>query len=347
MASSVPMYWRNARLLPAVIACRRMARVLVTRPIPERGLERLRAAGHEVEVWRGAEPMPRVELLARIADADAILTAVANVVDGEVIAAAARLRIVANMGVGFDNVDRASAQARGIAVTNTPEVLTETTADMAFGMLIAAARRIAEAAAIVRAGTWDLTTAPGLLGEEVNGATLGIVGLGRIGRAVARRAQGFSMRVLYTDPAHTPEMKVMEAAGQVARVELPELLARADFVSLHPDLNPMSRGLIGAAALASMKKTAILVNVSRGPVVETAALAEALEAGRIAGCALDVTDPEPLPAGHPLRTHARALVTPHMSTQSRETREKMSALAAENIIEVLAGRPPRTPIPTT
>lgn len=321
-----------------------MGRVLVTRTIPERGIERLRAAGHDVEVWGGEEPMPRAELLSRIAGADAILTAVANKIDRDVIAAAPRLRVIANMGVGFDNIDLAAARGRGIAVTNTPDVLTETTADMAFGLLIAAARRIAEASAIVRSGTWNLTTAPGLLGEEVNGATLGIVGLGRIGQAVARRAQGFSMRVLYADAAHTPEMKKMEAAGQVARVSLAELLAQSDFVSLHPDLNATTRGLIGSAELASMKKTAILVNTSRGPVVDTAALVEALNAGRIAGCALDVTDPEPLPAGHPLRSHARALVTPHMSTQSGETRQKMSALAAENIIEVLASRPPRTPV---
>lgn len=289
--------------------------------------------------------MPRAELLARVAVAEAILTAVANKIDRDVIAAAPRLKVIANMGVGFDNVDVAAARERGIAVTNTPEVLTETTADMAFGLLIAAARRIAEASAIVRGGAWDLTTAPGLLGEEVNGSTLGIVGLGRIGRAVAKRAQGFSMRVLYADPAHTPEMKAMEAAGQVARVPLAELLAESDFVSLHPDLNATSRGLIGSAALASMKKTAILVNASRGPVVDTAALVDALNGARIAGCALDVTDPEPLPAGHPLRSHARALITPHMSTQSRETRQKMSALAAENIVEVLASRPPRTPVP--
>ena len=154
------------------------------------------------------------------------------------------------------------------------------------------------------------------------------------------------MRVLYTDPAHTPEMKALETAGQVTRVDFPALLAQSDFISLHPDLNPGSRGLLGRDAFAAMKPTAILVNASRGPVVETSALVEALAAGKIAGCGLDVTDPEPLPAGHPLRSHPRAVVTPHMATQSRETRERMSDLAAENIVEVLAGRPPRTPVPT-
>lgn len=322
-----------------------MGRVLVTRPIPERGLERLARAGLDVEVWRGEEPMPRDALLARIVDADAILTAVANRVDAGVLAAAPRLKIVANMGVGFDNVDLDASAARGIAVTSTPEVLTETTADMAFGLLVAAARRIAEAAEIVRHGTWDLVTPSTLLGAEVNGATLGIVGLGRIGRAMARRAHGFSMRVLYTDPLHTAEMQALEASGAVSRVTLRALLAESDFVSLHPDLNPTSRGLLGRDALASMKPTAILVNVSRGPVVDTAALVDALATGAIAGCALDVTDPEPLPSGHPLRAHPRALVTPHMATQSRETRARMSDLAAENVVEVLAGRPPRTPVP--
>ena len=322
-----------------------MGRVLVTRPVPERGLERLARAGHDVEVWRGEEPMPRVELLARIAAADAIVTAVANRIDRAVLEAAPRLKIVANMGVGFDNVDCVAAAERGVAVTNTPDVLTETTADMAFGLLLAAARRIAEAAEIVRHGKWDLTTAPGLLGEEVHGATLGIVGLGRIGRAVARRALGFSMRVLYTDPAHSPEMQAMEAAGQVRRVErLHELLGASDFVSLHPDLNPTSRGLMNREAFAAMRPTAILVNASRGPVVDTGALVEALESGRVAGAGLDVTDPEPLPEGHALRRHARAVVTPHMSTQSRETRQRMSDLAAENVVEVLAGRQPRTPV---
>lgn len=320
-----------------------MARVLVTRPIPERGLARLRAAGLDVEVWSGEEPMPRAELLSRIASADAILTAVANKIDRDVLAAATRLRVVANMGVGFDNVDIGAANERGVTVTNTPDVVTEATADLTFGLLLAAARRIAEASDIVRRGTWDLRTAPGLLGEDVSGATLGIVGFGRIGRAVARRAAGFSMRVLYADPQHTDAMKAMESAT-VVRSTFADVLRGADFVTLHPDLNPTSRGLIDVAALASMKASAILVNASRGPVVVTAALVDALAAGTIAGCALDVTDPEPLPAGHALRSHARALVTPHMATQGRETRERMSDLAAENIVDVLAGRAARTPV---
>jgi len=324
-----------------------MARILVTRPIPERGLVRLRAAGHDVEVWSGEEPMPRAELLKAIAGADAILTAVANKIDREVLAAAgASLKVVANMGVGFDNVDITAARERGVVVTNTPDVVTEATADLTFGLLLAAARRIAEASAIVRHGTWDLKTAPQLLGEDVNGATLGIVGFGRIGRAVARRADGFSMRVLYVDPLRTDEMHAAEKAGRAVEraSSLGDVLARADFVTLHPDLNATSRGLIDARALASMKRNAILINASRGPVVVTRDLVAALDAGTIAGCALDVTDPEPLPAGHALRAHARALVTPHMATQSRETRERMSDLAAENIVAVLAGRPPRTPV---
>ncbi len=317
--------------------------VLVTRPIPQRGLDRLRAAGLEIDRWAGAEPMPRADLVARLTTADAILTAVANKIDREILFAAPRLKIVANMGVGFDNVDLDAARERGIVVTNTPDVLTETTADMAFGLLLAASRRIAEANREVRAGAWDLQLAPRLLGEEVHHATIGIVGLGRIGRAVARRARGFSMRVLYSDPLHTDAMKELERAGDVTRVELATLLRESDFVTLHPSLGPTSRKLIDAAALAAMKPTAILINASRGPVVDTDALAAALRSRRIAGAALDVTDPEPLPAGHELILLPNALVTPHMSTQSRETREQMSDLAARNIVEVLAGRPACTP----
>ena len=322
-----------------------MARVLVTRPIPERGLARLARAKLDVESWNGVEPMPREDLLRKIADADAVLTAVANRIDAGVIAAASRLKVIANMGVGFDNVDLAAARARGIAVTNTPDVVTETTADLAFALLLAAARRIGESSDAVRRGKWEVTTATRLLGEEVNGSTLGIVGLGRIGRAVARRARGFSMRVLFADPAATPEMAALESSGDAKRVALDELLREADIVTLHPDLNDTSRKLIDATAIAKMKRTAILVNASRGAVVDTPALVEAIEAGAIAGCGLDVTDPEPLPDGHPLRTHKRSLVTPHMATQSRETRERMSDLGAENVVEVLAGRPPRTPVP--
>lgn len=317
--------------------------VLVTRPIPQRGLDRLSAAGLEIDSWSGAEPMPRADLVAHLANADAILTAVANKVDREILIAAPRLRIVANMGVGFDNIDLAAARERGIVVTNTPDVLTETTADMAFGLLLAASRRIAEANREVRAGAWDLQLAPRLLGEEVHHATIGIVGLGRIGRAVARRARGFSMRVIYADPLHTDAMKELERAGDVTRVDLATLLRESDFVTLHPSLTPTSRKLIDAAALAAMKPTAILINASRGPVVDTDALTDALRSRRIAGAALDVTDPEPLPAGHELILLPTALVTPHMSTQSRETREQMSDLAARNIVEVLAGRPACTP----
>lgn len=317
--------------------------VLVTRPIPQRGLDRLRAAGLEIDAWSGAEPMPRADLVAHLATADAILTAVANKIDREILNAAPRLRIVANMGVGFDNVDLVAARERGVVVTNTPDVLTETTADMAFGLLLAASRRIAEANREVRAGAWDLQLAPRLLGEEVHHATIGIVGLGRIGRAVARRARGFSMRVLYADPLHTDAMKELERDGNVTRVELATLLRESDFVTLHPSLTPTSRKLINAAALAAMKPTAILINASRGPVVDTDALVAALRGRRLAGAALDVTDPEPLPPGHELLLLPNALVTPHMSTQSRETREQMSDLAARNIVEVLAGRPACTP----
>ena len=319
------------------------AKVLLTRPIPARGMKRL-ASACDVIAWTGPEPMPRADLLQRIERADGIMTAVANVIDRDVIAAAPRLKIIANMGVGYDNVDLVAAAERGIVVTNTPGVLTETTADMAFGLLLAAARRIAEASAIVRGGAWDAALAPRLLGEEVHHSTIGIVGLGRIGQAVARRARGFSMRVIYADPQRTPAMIAMEEAGEVTRVTFETLLAEADFVTLHPDLNPTSRKMMNAAAFGKMKKTAILVNASRGPVVDTDALVQALAEKRIAGCGVDVTDPEPLPAKHALLALPNALVTPHMSTQSRETREEMCDLAARNLVEVLAGRPAISPV---
>ncbi len=319
-------------------------RVLLTRPIPSRGLARLEAFC-EVVPWSGPEPMPREALEGRLPEVDAVLAAVANRFDASLLATAPRLRVIANMGVGFDNVDLAAAKARGIVVTNTPDVVTETTADMAFGLLLAAARRIVEASTRVRGGAWTASLPAELKGIDAHGTTLGIVGFGRIGRAMARRARGFAMRVLFVDPVSSPEMDVFIARGVARRVDLPTLLVESDFVSLHPSLDSTSRRMIDAEALAAMKRTAVLVNTSRGPVVDTDALVAALEAGTIGGCALDVTDPEPLPPGHPLLAAPNAIVTPHMSTQTHETREAMCDLAARNVVEVLAGRPPITPVP--
>jgi lactate dehydrogenase-like 2-hydroxyacid dehydrogenase len=243
-------------------------------------------------------------------------------VDAELLAAAPELRAVSVMAVGVDNVDLEACAARGVRVGNTPGVLTETTADLAFALLLAAARRVVEGEAAVRAGEWTTWEPAGFLGEEVHGATVGVVGTGRIGSAVARRAEGFGMRVL--------------GAGSSSG-DLHELLAESDFVSLHVPLTAATRGLIGERELRSMKPTAILVNTARGQVVDTDALVRALREGWIAGAALDVTDPEPLPAEHPLLATGRALVTPHIGSASRRTRELMASMAADNLLAALRG----------
>jgi glyoxylate reductase len=237
--------------------------------------------------------------------------------------------------VGHDNVDVAAATARGIPVGNTPGVLTETTADMAFALLMAAARRIVEGADYVRAGRWRTWGPTLLLGHDVHGATLGIVGMGRIGQALARRASGFDMKVTYFDPYCDEAKLPREGVGQ--RCELDQLLAESDFVSLHVPLTEDTHHLIDAEALAKMKATAVLVNTSRGPVVDPDALYDALRDGQIAYAALDVTDPEPLPDGHKLLTLSNCLVVPHIASASHATRTRMAVMAAENLLAGLRG----------
>jgi glyoxylate reductase len=301
-----------------------MAHCFVTRELPGPALDRLRAE-HEVDVWPARTPPSRAELAARARDAEGLLCLLTDPVDAELIAACPRLRAISNYAVGTDNVDVEAASARGIPVGNTPGVLTEATADFAFALLLAAARRVVEGERAVRAGEW-VTWEPGwLLGADVHGATLGIVGLGRIGRALARRAEGFGMRVLHTS-----------RSGGVA---LGELLAAADFVSLHVPLTPATRGLIGEAELRAMRPGAILVNTARGPVVDHAALERALREGWIAGAALDVTDPEPLPPDHPLLAAPNLVVAPHLASASRPAREAMAELAVDNLLAALAGEP--------
>jgi glyoxylate reductase len=265
-------------------------------------------------------PPAPADLHAACRDADGLLCLLTDRVDSELLDAAPRLRAVSVMAVGVDNVDLAACSARGIQVGNTPGVLTETTADLAFALLLAAARRIVEGEAAVRAGDWPTWEPGAFLGEEVHGATLGVVGMGRIGSAVARRAEGFGMRVL----------GVRASSG-----DLREVLAGSDFVSLHVPLSDGTRGLIGAAELRAMKPTAILINTARGPIVDTDALVRALREGWIAGAALDVTDPEPLPADHPLLAAGRAIVTPHIGSASRRTRELMASMAVDNLLAAL------------
>jgi glyoxylate reductase len=308
-------------------------RVLVTRRIPRAGLDQIRDAC-DVDLIEGELPPSRETILSRIRGCDGLLCLLTDAVDGEVMATAgARLRVISNYAVGFDNIDVAAATAARIQVGNTPGVLTEATADLAFALLMAAARRLAEGSRLARDGgfrTWSPTL---LLGADVHGATLGVVGMGRIGRAVARRAAGFSMRVLAFDPAPGD----VDAVAGVTPVTWPDLLAQADFVSLHVPLTAATRHMIDARSLAAMKPTAILVNTSRGGVVNHAALADALARGAIGGAALDVTDPEPLPAGHPLHSLDNCLIVPHLGSATVSTRDRMARMAAANLLAGVRG----------
>jgi lactate dehydrogenase-like 2-hydroxyacid dehydrogenase len=282
-------------------------------------------------------------LLRRVVGRDGILTLLTDRVDDELLdAAGPSLKVVSNYAVGYDNIDVAACARRGIAVGNTPGVLTETTADLAWALLMAAARRVAEGSRYVRDGRWRTWGPLLLLGPDVHGSTLGIVGFGRIGQAVARRAQGFGMTVLYHDVGPVPP-EVAASLGATS-VTLDELLARSDFVSLHVNLSDETRHLINAASLAAMKPTAVLVNTSRGPVVDQIALADALRDGVIWAAALDVTDPEPIPPDDPLVGLDNCLIVPHIASASRATRAKMAAMAAANLVAGVRGEPLPTPV---
>jgi glyoxylate reductase len=314
-------------------------RVFVARIIPDEGLVALRASC-DVDLWEGELPPPRDELLRRVAGCDGVLTLLTDRVDDEFLdAAGPGLKVVSNYAVGFDNIDVAACARRGIPVGNTPGVLTDTTADLAFALLMAAARRVSEGERYVREGKWKTWGPLLLLGPDVHGATIGIVGFGRIGQAVARRAQGFGMEILYHDVHELPR-EVSEPLG-ATYLPLEEILPRSDFVSLHVNLSPATRHLINAETLGWMKPTAILINTSRGPVIDQKALADALDQGVIAGAALDVTDPEPLSADHALVNMTNCIVVPHTASATVQTRDRMAELAARNLLAGLRGeRPP-------
>jgi glyoxylate reductase len=302
-----------------------MARIFVTRRPVGDGLERLRAAGHAVEVWPNAEPPSQHQLIEHARAADALLCMLSDRIDAAFLDANPHLSVIANYAVGLDNIDLQAARRHGIAVGNTPDVLTDATADLAFALLLAAARRLPQSAEAVKQGGWGTWRPDGFLGADLVGATLGIVGAGRIGQAVAKRASGFDMRILQaTSRGGTP---------------LEELLAQSDFVSLHVPLTPRTRHLIDAQALQRMKPTAILVNTARGQVIDQQALIDALHSGTIAGAALDVTDPEPLPPDHPLLEAPNVLVLPHVGSATTRTRAQMTDLAVDNLLAGLAGRP--------
>ena len=317
-------------------------RVFVARIIPEDGLDPVRTAC-EADIWPDELPPPRDELLRRVEGCDGILTLLTDRVDAELLdRAGPQLKVVSNYAVGFDNVDVPECTRRAIPIGNTPGVLTETTADLAWALLMAAARRVVEGADYVRAGRWRTWGPLLLLGPDVHGATLGIVGFGRIGQALARRAGGFGMTILYHDVGPVPDEVGRELGA--TKVDFDELLARSDFVSLHVNLTPETTGLIDAEALRRMKPTAILVNTARGPVIDTGALVDALREEVIAAAALDVTDPEPLPADHPLIGLPSCLVVPHIASASRATRGKMAEMAAANLLAGVRGERLPTPV---
>ena len=301
-----------------------MGRCFVTRQLPGDALDRLRTA-HDVEVWDQDAPPPRDALEAGLADADGLLSLLTDPIDAELIAGAPELVAISNYAVGVDNVDLSAATARGIPVGHTPGVLTDSTADLAVGLMLAIARRIAEGERQVRSGGWGTWGPEWMLGGDLHGATVAIVGGGRIGQAVARRLGGFACHV--------------DVVGRSSRDELRARLADADFVSLHVPLTDATRGMIGEAELRGMRPGAYLVNTARGPIIDPAALRTALSEGWIAGAALDVTDPEPLPPDDPLLEAPNLLVIPHLGSATHSTREAMADLAVENLMAALDGKP--------
>jgi glyoxylate reductase len=308
-------------------------KVFVTRVIPDKGLDLVKDFC-EVDLWRDELPPSRDELLKRVQGVDGLLCLLTDRIDGEVMdAAGPRLKVISNHAVGFDNIDVSAATARKIPVGNTPDVLTDATADFAFALMMSAGRRILEADRFVRAGRWKTWGPMLLLGVELKGATLGLVGFGRIGKAMAKRAAGFDMRVIYYDPKETRPDPALNAS----RVDFETLLEESDFISLHAPLTPDTHHLIDAKALSKMKPTAVLVNTSRGPVVDPDALYEALKERRIFAAGLDVTDPEPLPMDSPLLTLDNIVIMPHIASASTTARGNMSWMAARNLVAGLKG----------
>jgi glyoxylate reductase len=300
-----------------------MARTFITRRLPGNPHERIAQAGHDVDVWEGDLPPSREELLARADGCEGLITLLTERVDAELLDALPGLKVVSNYAVGSDNIDLDAAKERGIAVGVTPDVLTEATADLAWALMLAVARGIVPAAADVRAGRWQTWEPQGWIGQDVYGATLLVVGAGRIGQAVAKRGSGFAMHIEVADIGD----------------DLLALLPAADFVSLHVPLTDSTEGLIGREQLQAMKPTAILVNTARGPVIDRDALAAALRDGEIGGAALDVTVPEPLPADDPMLGAPNLLVVPHIGSATQGARAAMTDRAVRNLLAGLAGEP--------
>lgn len=318
-----------------------MSRVVVTGRVPQPALEKLRAS-HDVDAWEGSESISREELLRRVAGADAIVSLLTERIDAELLdAAGPQLKVVSNVAVGYDNIDVPACTERGITATNTPGVLTEATADIAFGLILMATRRLGEGERLIRAGQpwkWGMFF---LLGSSLQGKTLGIVGMGGIGQATARRAKAFGMEIVYQSRSEIDPAIAAELGAR--RVELDELLAISDVVSLHCPYGPGTHHLIGAEQLSTMKDSAYLVNTARGPIIDESALALALREGQIAGAGLDVFEQEP--KVHPwLLELENVTLVPHLGSATVETRTAMAVLAADNTLAVLGGKQPPTPI---
>ncbi len=313
-------------------------RVFVTRAIAQEALDKI-AQTTKMEVWPEELPPPYEVLLEKAQDAEGLVTLLSDRVDAALMDTAPKLRVVSNMAVGYDNISIAEATKRHIVVGYTPGVLTETTADLAFALLMAAARRVVNADNYTRKGQWKTWGPKILLGQDIHNATLGIIGLGRIGAEVAKRGRGFNMKVLYYD-----EMRLSREREKQLGVEyipdLAKLLPRADFVSIHVPLLPQTRHLIGATEFALMKPTAVFINTSRGPVVDQRALYEALKSGQIFAAAIDVTEVEPIPSDDPLLTLDNIIITPHIASASFNTRKNMALMVADNLLAGLRGQVP-------
>ena len=308
-------------------------KVFVTRIIRDKGLTPIKESC-QADIWPEELPPGREVLLERVRGVDGLLCLLTDRIDAEVMDAAGQgLKVISNHAVGFDNIDVQAATERGIPVGNTPGILTDATADMAFALLLGAARRVVEAEKFLRDGHWKTWAPSMLLGRDVAGATLGIIGFGRIGQALARRATGFDMRLLFYDPQATSSSPGLEAEV----TDLDTLLRESDFVSLHVPLTPETQGMVDAGFLAKMKAEAVLVNTSRGGVVDQQALYQALKARRIFAAALDVTDPEPLPLDNPLLTLDNCIILPHIASATYQSRDMMAYIAAQNLLLGLQG----------
>ncbi len=317
-----------------------MDKVFVTRKIPEEGLKLLRE-NCEIKVWEGEVPPTKEVLIEEIKDIQGLLCLLTDPINAEVLGAAQNLKVIANYAVGYDNIDIEKAKEKGIVVTNTPDVLTEATADLAFALLLAASRSIVAADNYTRAGKWKSWGPKLFLGQEVFGKTMGIIGAGRIGGAVARRARGFDMEVLYYSRSSKPRL---ERETGAKKVELEQLLQESDFISIHTPLNPQTENMIGPREFRLMKKTTVLVNTARGAIVKQKALLEALENREIFAAGLDVFEEEPIGKNDPLLQNPRVVVAPHIGSATFATRDKMAQMAAQDLLAVLEGKKPRNPV---